>query len=175
MREVTTAPIFVRLAAGCAAPGTPPIATGPADPDLRTSVATGVDPRFPILLAGIPATRSRTCELSGVHIEYRGGGTAADAAREPEELENAYPEPSMFGTLPAYGLFARHVRGLRVRDVSLSFERDRGASRDRAALRRGRVVRRRQRRSRRTASPPGRSRDVQASSSAFRSTARPIA
>ena len=37
-------------------------------------------------------------------------------------MEDAYPEPSMFGVLPAYGLFARHVRGLRVRDVSLSFD-----------------------------------------------------
>ena len=37
-------------------------------------------------------------------------------------MENAYPEPSMFGVLPGYGLFARHVRGLRVRDVSLSFD-----------------------------------------------------
>jgi hypothetical protein len=28
----------------------------------------------------------------------------------------------MFGVLPAYGLFARHVRGLHVRDVTLSFD-----------------------------------------------------
>jgi polygalacturonase len=121
MRDVTTAPIFVRLGRRSRGPGPPPIATIRR---LRISslIATGVDPRFPILLAGIPGHPIEDVTLSDIRIEYRGGGTAADAAREPEELETAYPEPSMFGTLPAYGLFARHVRGLRVRDVSLSFE-----------------------------------------------------
>ncbi len=120
MRDVTSAPIFVRLGRRSRGPGTPPIATVRR---IRISnlVATGVAPRFPILLAGIPDHPVEDVELSGIRIEYRGGGTAADAAREPDELENAYPEPSMFGTLPAYGLFARHVRGLRVRDVSLSY------------------------------------------------------
>ena len=121
MRDATTAPIFVRLGRRSRGPGTPPIATVRR---IRISnlVATGVDPRFPILLAGIPGHPVEDVSLSDVRIVYRGGGTAADAAREPEELEAAYPEPSMFGTLPAYGLFARHVSGLRVRDVSLSFD-----------------------------------------------------
>jgi polygalacturonase len=120
MRDVTTAPVFVRLGRRSRGPGTPPVATVRR---IRISnlTATGVEARFPILLAGIPGHPVEDVELSGIRIEYRGGGTAADAAREPEELENAYPEPSMFGTLPAYGLFARHVRGLRVRDVSVSF------------------------------------------------------
>lgn len=120
MRDVTTAPLFVRLGRRSRGPGTPPIATVRR---IRISglTATGVDPRFPILLAGIPGHPIEDVMLSDVHVEYRGGGTTADAAREPEELENAYPEPSMFGTLPAYGLFARHVRGLRVRELSVSF------------------------------------------------------
>jgi polygalacturonase len=121
MRDVTSAPIFVRLGRRSRGPGTPPIATVRRI-KIAGLVATGVDPRFPILLAGIPGHPVEDVSLSDVRIVYRGGGTAADAAREPEELETAYPEPSMFGTLPAYGLFARHVRGLRVRDVSLSFE-----------------------------------------------------
>lgn len=121
MRDVTSAPIFVRLGRRSRGPGTPSIATVRR---IRISnlVATGVDPRFPILLAGIPGHPVEDVSLSDVRIVYRGGGTAADAAREPEELETAYPEPSMFGTLPAYGLFARHVRGLRMRDVAVSFE-----------------------------------------------------
>jgi hypothetical protein len=36
------------------------------------------------------------------------------------ERAAAYPEPSMFGLLPAYAWYARHVRGLRVRDVRCS-------------------------------------------------------
>lgn len=38
--------------------------------------------------------------------------------------EKEYPEPDMFGTMPAYGLFARHVNGLEVRDVDLTFDKE---------------------------------------------------
>jgi len=31
---------------------------------------------------------------------------------QPPELENKYPEPSMFGAMPAHGFFLRHVKGL---------------------------------------------------------------
>lgn len=121
MRDVTTAPLFIRLGRRSRGPGPPPVATVRR---VRVSnlTATGVDPRFPILIAGIPGHPVEDVELADIRVVYRGGGNAADAAREPQEMETAYPEPSMFGTLPAYGLFARHVRGLRVRDVSLSFD-----------------------------------------------------
>jgi polygalacturonase len=121
MRDVTTSPIFIRLGRRGRGPGTPPVATVRR---IRVAglTATGVDPRFPILIAGIPGHPVEDVELRDIRVQYRGGGTAAEAAREPEEMESAYPEPSMFGVLPAYGLFARHVRGLRVRDVSLSFD-----------------------------------------------------
>jgi hypothetical protein len=60
-------------------------------------------------------------DLSSIRILYRGGGTREDAAREPPENETAYPEPSMFGTLPAYGFFLRHVRNVSLRDVEVGF------------------------------------------------------
>src|SRR5690606_27472473 len=34
----------------------------------------------------------------------------------------AYPEPSMFGLLPASGIYARHVEGLLLRDVQFDFD-----------------------------------------------------
>ncbi|MGA2052120.1 MAG: glycosyl hydrolase family 28-related protein [Opitutales bacterium] len=40
---------------------------------------------------------------------------------QPPELEKGYPEPSAFGLLPAYGLYARHVTNLTVRDFDVSF------------------------------------------------------
>jgi hypothetical protein len=39
----------------------------------------------------------------------------------PPELEKGYPEPSAFGLLPAYGLYARHVTNLTVRNFDVSF------------------------------------------------------
>ncbi len=44
------------------------------------------------------------------------GGWEADPYNVPE-MPREYPEPSNFGILPAYGLYARHVRGLSVSNV----------------------------------------------------------
>ena len=38
------------------------------------------------------------------------------------ELPDVYPEPCNYGILPAYGLYARHVEGLRLKNVTLSTE-----------------------------------------------------
>jgi polygalacturonase len=120
MRDVTTAPIFLRL--GNRARG--PQGTGVGAirrVKIEGVVISNADPRYPVLLSGIPGHPIEDVDLSNIRIVYRGGGTKADAALEPPEREEAYPEPSMFGTLPAYGLFARHVRDFRIRDIVVSF------------------------------------------------------
>jgi Putative Ig domain len=38
------------------------------------------------------------------------------------EMPEVYPEPSNWGILPAYGLYARHVEGLELSDIKLSFQ-----------------------------------------------------
>ena len=38
------------------------------------------------------------------------------------EMTREYPEPSMMGILPAYGIYARHVKGLKVTNVSLKYK-----------------------------------------------------
>lgn len=40
------------------------------------------------------------------------------------ELPTSYPEPSIFGILPAYGFYARHVKGLEVKGLSIGFEKE---------------------------------------------------
>jgi hypothetical protein len=74
-----------------------------------------------VLISGIPGHAIEDLRLSNIRIAYRGGGTHADAALEPEEKEQEYPEPDMFGNIPAYGLFARHVNGLSVRDMVVTY------------------------------------------------------
>jgi polygalacturonase len=122
LRDVTTAPIFLRLGARGRGPGAP----SPGSikrVSISNVVASGADPRYASIIAGIPGHPVEDVQLSNIRIVYRGGGTREDASREPPENEAAYPEPSMFGTLPAYGFFVRHARGLVLRDVSVSFER----------------------------------------------------
>ena len=71
-----------------------------------------------IQLMGTPGTTIENVMFSDVHVTFPGGGTAEEAARRDiPELERQYPASYMFGILPAYGLYARHVRGLSLHNV----------------------------------------------------------
>jgi hypothetical protein len=76
--------------------------------------ARGIDHRFAASIAGLPGHPVRDVTLRDVHLVYQGGGTAQDAARRPAELADAYPEPSMFGVLPSWALWARHAERLTI-------------------------------------------------------------
>ena len=60
--------------------------------------------------------------LENIRLVYEGGGSKEEARNVPQELGTGYPEPR--GVMPAYGLFARHVRGLELANFNLSFEKD---------------------------------------------------
>jgi hypothetical protein len=57
--------------------------------------------------------------FNDVNITYQGGGTAGEAAREIPQIAGEYFE---MGTPPAYGLYARKVRGLTLNNVRLQVE-----------------------------------------------------
>jgi hypothetical protein len=79
------------------------------------------DPRYPSTIAGIPGHRIEDVRISDVRQYLVGGLSPADAVANPPELENAYPENTMFGTLPAYGFFIRHVAGIDLDNVAVRF------------------------------------------------------
>jgi polygalacturonase len=71
-----------------------------------------------ISITGLPGHPVTGVSFSNVRITFPGGGTESEAARtDVPELPDAYPEYHMFGVLPAYGMFARHVRDLVFHDV----------------------------------------------------------
>ena len=74
-----------------------------------------------MLINGVPGYPVEAVTLENIQIELPGGGTAEDAKVQLPEKEKAYPEHSMFGkSLPAYGIYARHVRGVKVQNVKMS-------------------------------------------------------
>ncbi|HEY3381342.1 MAG TPA: glycoside hydrolase family 28 protein [Vicinamibacterales bacterium] len=119
MRDIVSAPIFVRLGSRARGPNNPP--TG-AIRRVRISnvVASNVSDAHGVLVSGVPGHPVEDLRLSDIRIAYRGGGTKADAALEPPEKENAYPEPDMFGRTPSYGLYVRHAVSFGLREVELS-------------------------------------------------------
>ncbi|MBI0476267.1 glycoside hydrolase family 28 protein [Sphingomonas sp. MA1305] len=119
MTDVTTAPLFLRI--GDRRRG--PAGTGiGAIRDVRIAqiTADGIDHRFAATIAGLASRPVENVALSDITLSYRGGGTADDAARRPGELAEAYPEPSMFGPTPAWGLWMRHARGVTIDRLHLA-------------------------------------------------------
>jgi polygalacturonase len=118
MRDIANAPIFIRLGARLRAPG----ATQPGTAQrilIENLVAHDVSPDHGILIAGLPGYPIRDVVLSNLQIFYRGGGTPAQAARVVPEFEKSYPDPHVFGVMPSWAMFARHVQGLQLRGVDL--------------------------------------------------------
>jgi hypothetical protein len=71
-----------------------------------------------LLISGITNHPVENLTLENIQIELPGGGTAADAQIQLPEKEKAYPEYSMFGkVMPAYGIYARHVRDITFKNV----------------------------------------------------------
>jgi polygalacturonase len=71
-----------------------------------------------LLINGITNHPVENLTLENIQIELAGGGKLADAQIQLPEKEKAYPKYSMFGkVMPAYGLYARHVRGISFKNV----------------------------------------------------------
>ena len=72
------------------------------------------------VLSGIPGYAIEDVKLSNIFVETAGGATPDAAQLQPPENEDAYPEPSMFGQLPASGFFLRHIRNLEMSHVEIA-------------------------------------------------------
>lgn len=85
-----------------------------ADMPFKNSFRPG-ETRSCITLNGVGDDYLEGITFNGVHVTYGGGGTADEAARrDVPKMAGEYFE---VGTLPAYGLYARNVRGLSLTDV----------------------------------------------------------
>ncbi len=123
MRDIVNAPIFLRLGARMRGPEGVPIG------ELRrviisNVIAYNVEPGQGVLISGLPGHTIKDIDIKDVKIYYKGGGTSQQAERQVAEMEKGYPEPGSFGVLPAYGFFVRHVEGLKLDNVELSFLTD---------------------------------------------------
>ena len=81
---------------------------------------------FPSSITGIPNHRVENVTLENIEINYQGGGDILIANSPlskldsvPEQEKN-YPEFSMFGELPAWGFYVRHMDGLTMKNIKVS-------------------------------------------------------
>jgi polygalacturonase len=118
LSEVTTAPIFLRVGDRRRGPEGTPLGTM-RNIVLRDIQAVDVLPDYAATIAGLPNSPIVNVTLSNIRLSYRGGGPAEWAEHRPGDLPEAYPEPSMFGPSPVHGLWARHVDGLAIDNLSI--------------------------------------------------------
>jgi hypothetical protein len=124
MRDVLV-PLFMRLgnrARPFAKDGPKPGVGSFRNVVVSNIVATGMSPNgCPI--AGIPGHAIENVSLANLNFTFEGGAAKETCSRDVPERETSYPECLMFGTLPAYGFYCRHVRGIRFSNIRLGTDK----------------------------------------------------
>ncbi len=120
MRDIGNSPIFLRLGKRMRGPGGVPVG------ELRRIIISNVvvynaAQKHSVMLVGLPDKDIEDVSLENIKIYYQGGGTKEQSAINPPENETAYPEPDRFGEMPAYGFFIRHVNGIKLNNIDVSF------------------------------------------------------
>ncbi len=119
MRDIGNAPIYIRLGERLRGPA--PIEAGSARRiKISNVVAHNVTAASGILIVGEPGHPVEDVTLSDIFIDFVGGGTKEQAIQEVPAYESGrYPEPEKLGTMPSWGMFARHAKNLTLTNVEL--------------------------------------------------------
>ncbi|SNS23211.1 Polygalacturonase [Granulicella rosea] len=120
LRDMFTGPLFFRLGARLRGPKeTTKVGT------LRRILVSNITSynglsRIPSVLSGIPGYPIEDIKIANYFSQDQGGGSAEWARLTPPEEVAKYPDPPMFGTIPASGLYLRHIRNLEMSHVEVS-------------------------------------------------------
>jgi len=126
MRDITDTPFFIRLNARMRGPEEVPVGVCRRITISNLNVYdVGGRPKSPELGAGmvmgIPGHYIEDLTLDNIRIYFRGGGTKEAIEKEVPQNINMYPDPYRWHSMPAYGIYFRYVKGLRVNNVVLRY------------------------------------------------------
>jgi polygalacturonase len=110
MRDIISAPIFMRLGRRMRTPEGRPIGTLKRV-IISNIVCSGSASKLGSIISGIPGHSIEDVKISNVQVLHQGGGTKEDAAYQPPEHEDLYPEPDMFTAPPRPGRNGRGPNG----------------------------------------------------------------
>jgi polygalacturonase len=74
-------------------------------------------------ITGLPGHLVEHISLSDISLSAEGGNRSPRDLEVPEQ-ETKYPEGNMFGPLPSFGLYVRHVSGLTLNNVQSRWEKE---------------------------------------------------
>lgn len=84
---------------------------------------------FPASITGLPGHPVENVTLENISITYGGGADKKTAYVSLDSLQNIpeqvsdYPEFSMFGELPCWGLYVRHASGITLKNIKLAYKK----------------------------------------------------
>lgn len=125
MRDCTNVPLFLRLGARMRGPAGIPIGK------LRGVILSDIVSYNSVsrlggggILSGIPGHAIEDIKIQDIYFEHQGGGSKAMADRVPPELihDRPWPDPDMFGDIPASGFFLRHIDNIEFNNVEVAFQ-----------------------------------------------------
>ncbi|TXE07238.1 glycoside hydrolase family 28 protein [Seonamhaeicola algicola] len=84
-----------------------------------------LDKNSAFFLTGMPNNYITDIQLNNIQMTVSGGGTKEDANKTIKEytldtLGEWWPEFYLVGTLPAHGIYARHIKGLFINNVNIN-------------------------------------------------------
>jgi polygalacturonase len=120
MRDLYSSPIFLRLGARLRGPKESTTVGTMKRISISNLVCHNAPRNLSSILSGIPGARIEDVKLTDIYIETAGGAGAETVKIQPPELESSYPEPGMFGAMPASGFFLRHIRNLEMSHVEIA-------------------------------------------------------
>lgn len=89
----------------------------------QASANAQLKPPSGILITGVPGHYITNVTLENIEIKLAGGGKTEHSRQAVPEAIDKYPEVKTFGPLvPAYGIWARHVKGLKLLNVSFTLD-----------------------------------------------------
>ena len=121
MRDITNSPFFLRLGNRARGPKETTTVGRLRRVLISNIVVYNADAKYASIVSGIPEHPIEDVRLSNIRIYYQGSGTREQAALDPPEREKDYPEPVMFGEMPTYGFFIRHVDGIQMDNIEVSY------------------------------------------------------
>jgi len=120
MRNLYAGPIFLRLGSRLRGPKESAQVGTMKRILISNLTCMNAPQKVSSILSGIPNYPIEDVKLSNIYIESVGGAPTESAQIQPPERDNKYPEPNMFGVIPAYGFFLRHVRNIEMSHVEIA-------------------------------------------------------
>jgi len=127
MQDIVNSPLYIRLGRRLRGPTESTVTGAIRRVTISNIVVSNAVNNSSIIIAGTPDHPVEDVQLSDIRINYLGGGAKEWAQYDPPEDElqrgriTYYPEPGNLGIMPAYGMFARHVNGINLRNVNVSY------------------------------------------------------